>query len=337
MPAIGRLKFWSQHWKLVDRKTIAVAYRLACRLDVLSIKPGNVSIYRSHKNMEAPDFIVSADVTALILTDNTEDRLGEIIAKAAEATDKAVGKNTNLGIILMCTPLARAGLKCTSEKALHNLLLKILENGTVEDTQGVFDAIAVLNPGGLGESEQHDAKQKAEAALLEVMDYASDRDMLAKQYSSGYEDIFEFGKESCLRAASEMESADDADWLSVSGIFLDFLATFPDSHIARKHGAYMAEVVRDEALRQREIFHRCDPAVERRQHLLRWHDQLMVQGLNPGTTADLTVATLFLGMLTGWMDINAVYRAVMSSEDKLRCIQFDWQGVSDKSDLDKSR
>jgi triphosphoribosyl-dephospho-CoA synthase len=73
---------------------------------------------------------------------------------------------------------------------------------------------------------------------------------------------------------------------------MDFLAAFADSHIARKHGADMAERVRGEAA---ALALRLN-AAPRREHmtgeLADFDTSLKSRGLNPGSSADLTVASL---------------------------------------------
>jgi triphosphoribosyl-dephospho-CoA synthase len=75
-----------------------------------------------------------------------------------------------------------------------------------------------------------------------------------------------------------------------------FLAYFPDSHILRKHGAAVAEAVREEALGLTPLWH---PVAQRNTlaKLLDFDAELKRHNVNPGTTADLVVATLFAASL----------------------------------------
>jgi len=62
---------------------------------------------------------------------------------------------------------------------------------------------------------------------------AAERDRVARQYATGYEDIFAIG---VARIAASRWRGDQAEWTTTL-VYLDFLAAFPDSHIARKYGA----------------------------------------------------------------------------------------------------
>ncbi len=72
-----------------------------------------------------------------------------------------------------------------------------------------------------------------------------------------------------------------------------FLAAFPDSHVARKHGLPTALALRDEAAALEARLAGCDEAV-RKDALLAFDASLKARGLNPGTSADLTVACLLV-------------------------------------------
>ena len=86
-------------------------------------------------------------------------------------------------------------------------------------------------------------------------------------------------------------------WLATLRVYLAFFSSFQDSHIARKYGEAAAERVRREAA---EFVEKqgdwADPAAVRMDALL-FDAALKARGLNPGTSADLTVATLFAARL----------------------------------------
>ena len=81
-----------------------------------------------------------------------------------------------------------------------------------------------------------------------------------------------------------------AEWAATCA-YMDFLAAFPDSHIQRKHGAESAERVRREAA---ALAVRLDstPHDTMAAELAAFDASLKSHGLNPGSSADLTVASL---------------------------------------------
>lgn len=292
---------------------VAWAYRRACTLDVSAFKPGSVSMQAAGHGMVADDFLHSANATSAVIV-RGDLSLGAAIRESARVTLEVAACNTNLGILLLCVPLAHAALACETDFDLARHVRIIIAAASIEDSQGVFDAIRLLTPAGLGASEQHDANEPADIELLELMRYGAARDRIAQQYDTGFQDVLVFGKNSCLRALQDNSgSCRKIDEAATVAVYLDFLCEFPDSHIARKHGARMAEVVRDEALTKRELYNSLDASVgsssgsmESREEFLREFDgELKSRGINPGTSADLTVATLFALLLAEQWETNA--------------------------------
>ena len=75
-------------------------------------------------------------------------RVGNLIHKAVVSTNELLGKNTNLGIILLLTPLA-----CVYPVVgFRSQLPLILKGLTQEDAKLVFEAIRIASPGGLGDA-----------------------------------------------------------------------------------------------------------------------------------------------------------------------------------------
>ena len=123
---------------------------------------------------------------------------------------------------------------------------------------------------------------------------AAERDRIARQYVTAYEDIFSLGLPA-LATARRRRS--EARW-STLAVYLTFLAAMPDTHIVRKFDAATAEAVRREAADWRDAFAAARDPAEIADGLLSWDAALKSRGINPGTSADLTVATLFASSLS---------------------------------------
>jgi triphosphoribosyl-dephospho-CoA synthase len=80
-------------------------------------------------------------------------------------------------------------------------------------------------------------------------------------------------------------------------VYLEFLGAHPDSHVARKLGPEVAEALREQACAQAEAVRQVEHPQLLRARWREWDAALKARGLNPGTSADLTVATLFAGFL----------------------------------------
>ena len=270
---------------------VAAAVWRACMEELEAPKPGNVSFASAGHGMTADDFVASARCTADILGTPALS-LGERVLGSIEATRVATGCNTNLGIVLLCAPLAQAALDADRDRPLRAGLARVLEDATVEDTERVFAAIRLAEPAGLGESERHDVRSPAAAPLLAVMREAEHRDRVARQYARCFEDVFDLGLAVLGRSRARWPGPQ-----AVVALYLTFLARFKDSHIQRKLGSVAAQRVRLEALRLVETLDASDSSEMNFENLMRFDRSLKSRRINPGTSADLTVATLLAGNL----------------------------------------
>jgi len=267
-------------------------YVQACEIDVRAFKPGNVSIYNAGHDMTVADFILSSEVSAYPIT-ATQYSLGERIFYAVKATQEAVSCNTNLGIILLCAPLIQAAYQQQPRQDLRASLQQVLKQTTQEDTHWIFQAISLAAPGGLGQSEQQDVRSTPTVTLLQAMEMACERDRIALQYVTSYKDIFDF---SVLRYNEAYVSFEDQAWAAVA-VFTGLLTQFPDSHIERKFGTLHSDWVLKQMLTvDNAVLNTTDP--EQLLPLLHQVDkQFKAKGINPGTTADLTVATVLVVLM----------------------------------------
>ena len=145
--------------------------------------------------------------------------LGERILRAIQATHQAVGTNTNLGIILLVSPLIQAMLENGNEDSLENSLAKVLEKSTVEDAKKVYRAIRLAEPGGMGEKYHQDLSEEPTVTLLNTMKIAASWDRIADQYSNNFHDIFHFG---LPRYDTLLAQWQDECWATTGAIFRVF-------------------------------------------------------------------------------------------------------------------
>jgi len=270
---------------------VADAFVSSCRDEILALKPGNVHVFASGHGMTVEHFLASAAAAAAPLT-QPDLRVGQRLRGAVEASFSAAGLNTNLGILLLCAPLAAAADHAPQN--LREALIEILAGLDQSDAAETFQAIAQASPGGLGSAAQHDVHEPATVSLREAMAEAAPRDRIALQYVSNFEDIFTIGLNALAKARGRNIGP---PWTAVS-IYLTFLSKFPDTHIARKFGMETAEKVRLEALNLVTRFEAKAQPADSFDDLMAVDTRLKAQGLNPGTSADLTVATLFADRLS---------------------------------------
>jgi triphosphoribosyl-dephospho-CoA synthase len=283
--------------------TARAAFVRACRLDVETDKPGNVSVASAGHGMTASLFIASAEAAAEPLFAPRE-RVGARILEAVRRTREVAGCNTNLGIVLLAAPLAAAldDLPAPiSASAWHAATQRVLARLDLEDARLAYEAIALANPGGLGDAPEQSVHDAPTVGLSEAMALAAGRDSIARQYANGFADVFGTG----LAAVNALPAAAPGD--VTLDVFLSFLAGWPDSHIVRKAGVTVAQSVTGEAAERRRQWRAASSAVSggqaaqalARAALAAWDAELKARGINPGTSADLTVATLFVAAATG--------------------------------------
>ena len=271
---------------------IAAAAQLACLLEVSAPKPGNVSPGRHFRDVRYEHFLASAAAIGAPLADAATRRVGETVLQAAQATSRWTRSNTNLGIVLLLAPLARAA---ASSGDLRASVREVLEATTVEDARDVFAAIRLASPGGLGSADDQDVADEPTVTLLEAMRLAADRDGIAREYATAYETTFSVAVPALLRARSDGLPWDDV----VVDTFMTLLAARPDTHIARRGGD---EVAADVSQRAAEVLRAGGVRSPEGRRALGYFDQSLrdPQNLgNPGTTADLTAAAIFVALLQG--------------------------------------
>ncbi len=272
---------------MISPQQLSDLYQQACEVDVQAFKPGNVSVFAEGHDMVVADFRISAKVSAAPLC-NPDYSLGEKIYYAVKSTREAVGCNTNLGIILLCAPLIQAVSRRHSEVTLRQAVSEVLSTTTIEDADWVFKAIKLASPGGLGDSEEQDVNKKASVTLTEAMKIASAKDRIALQYVTDYKDIFDF---SVLRYNGAFNRWGDLNWAAVS-VYADLLCQFPDSHIERKYGDQYSEMVATKMALISDELSKTDKPERIKPLLYRIDRELKVDSINPGTTADMIVATV---------------------------------------------
>lgn len=277
---------------MIVRQALSDAYIHACEVELQAFKPGNVSVFSDGHDMTVDDFRLSAEVSAAPLT-NPAYSLGEKIYYAVKATHQAVACNTNLGIILLCAPLMQAAQRSDRPADLRQALDEVLNNTTEQDADWVFRAILLASPGGLGESEQQDVHRQATVTLLQAMLIAADKDRIALQYTNCFKDIFDFAILTYNRA---FVLSGDSGWAALK-VYAEMLARYPDSHIERKYGKQYSEWIAEEMALLCKAMDTANKPEEVLPMLYRIDEAFKAKKINPGTTADITVATVLVVLL----------------------------------------
>ncbi|MDQ7029082.1 MAG: triphosphoribosyl-dephospho-CoA synthase [Ardenticatenia bacterium] len=275
-------------------ETIAAVAQLACLLEASAEKPGNVTPTRAFSDLTYEDFLRSAVALGPEMARAGERSVGETILAAITATRRWTQTNVNLGIVLLFAPLAKAALMDGGRTVRTNLGI-VLRELTVEDARAAYVAIRMAKPGGLEPQVEHDVRNEPTVTLREAMASAVERDSIAAEYLSDYAITFELGVPALIRALDRGANTRQA----VVQAYLELLSAVPDTLIARKRGMAVARWVSEQAAHAVAAGGVFSAAGQRAIAAL--DDRLRQDGhnLNPGTTADLIAATLFVALLEG--------------------------------------
>jgi triphosphoribosyl-dephospho-CoA synthase len=278
-------------------RDVATAVCTACVWEATARKAGNVHPGASFSDLTHADFVRSGEAIAPELARLVAEPLGATVLKAIRATRAVVATNTNLGIVLLLAPLS----KCDpgSPDSWQRQLRSILDTTTVADAAAVYEAIRRAVPGGLGKVNEQDVAEAPTQTLLEVMALAAGRDLIARQYTNAFADVLEVGVPALLRGLERFGFVEAA----VQSCQLHLLASFPDSLIARKRGE--AEAI--EVSRRAAAIDLAAPDGPLR--YAQFDTWLRVEGnsRNPGTTADLVTACLFVALREDRMTLDTPF------------------------------
>ncbi|MBE6499492.1 MAG: ATP--dephospho-CoA triphosphoribosyl transferase CitG [Methanobrevibacter thaueri] len=287
----------------MDAFEIAKLAQIASALEVSGYpKPGNVHRTRDYDDMVFEDFIISGIVIgdtireACMDVDCDNPRLGKFILEAVRETDRWIKNNTNLGIVMMITPIAVAASISDSFDDVRENIKLVMANTCVDDACDLYDAINIADAGGMGNQDEYDvssdsAKEELRSnnqTMFDVLKISAPWDMLAREMTSDMPAVFEIGFPTYNELVGE-KSFNEACVLT----FLTILSHVPDTLISRKYDSDEALKV---SLMARDLLKLRDSA-DFVDALGDFDDFLFKNKLNPGTTADLTAASIFVSLL----------------------------------------
>jgi len=273
-------------------ETVAGAAQFACVLEASAEKPGNITPSHDFADTSYEDMLRSGIALGPELGRACERGVGETVLAAVRASREAAGANTNLGIALLLAPLARAAL---TDGPLRKRLGEVQSALTVDDARAAYAAIRLAGAAGLEKRVEHDVRDEPGVTLRKAMAVAAQRDTIAAEYVSDHAVTFELGLPVLAGALNDGLPAREA----IVELALRLLAAVPDTLIARKRGPDAAGRVTEGA---REVLAAGGVrTASGRTALAAFDASLRRDGhaLNPGTTADLVTAVLFVALLEG--------------------------------------
>jgi triphosphoribosyl-dephospho-CoA synthase len=273
---------------------VAGAAQLACVLEASAEKPGNITPSHDFHDTSYEDMLRSAIAVGPELARAGERGVGETILAVVRASRRAAPTNTNLGIALLLAPLAKAALEAGALRTRLRATLRALDRA---DARAAYEAIRLAEPGGLREPVEHDVRSEPTVGLREAMATAAERDSIASEYTSDYALTFEAGVPALATALGDGLAVREA----IVELHLRLLDAVPDTLIARKRGGQATARVTAGA---RDVLAAGGVRTPAGRRALRNFDASLREpgnALNPGTTADLVTATLFVAVLEGML------------------------------------
>jgi triphosphoribosyl-dephospho-CoA synthase len=268
---------------------------LALLLEVAATPtPGNVDREREYDDLRFAHFMAGAVGARPGLAAAADgESVGSAFEWAVEGMSRQSGGNTQFGALLLLIPLVCA----SAADDLSPAGVRSVVAGTTADDAAAFyrafdhvDISVGPPPGG---DEALDVRRGGDAAetlrrrdltLAAVMGRVAHRDGVAAEWAGGFERTF--------AAAEALLAADGPVLERAAGTFLDLLAARPDGLLAQQHGEATAEAVRERAAR-------LAAGSPDRETVAAWGETLVERGHNPGTTADILAAGLFVALERG--------------------------------------
>ncbi|AXV39340.1 triphosphoribosyl-dephospho-CoA synthase [Methanobacterium sp. BAmetb5] len=284
-------------------------------------KPGNVHRTQNFPDMVFEDFLLSGIAIGDTMAQaakrglkyrDTPDKwenigLGELILEAVTETDHWVANNTNLGIVMLTTPLSVVAGMSDEDKinwdTFRDKVDGIIKSTTPEDAVNLYKAINIADAGGMGEQEELDVAAESSLQklrddgvnLFDVLEISAPWDKLSYELTHKMPVTFNIG----YPTFKEVKSGYQLNQATVQ-TFLTILSRVPDTLISRKFGDKKAQEVSEQA---RYILDQGGMLTsEGRAGVEKFDQELIDRGLNPGTTADFTASSIMVSYLDGYHD-----------------------------------
>jgi triphosphoribosyl-dephospho-CoA synthase len=268
---------------------------VACIFEASAPKPGNVHPDAAFDDLTYDDLVAAAVAVAPAMEAARSRPLGRTILDAVGASRQVTVSNANLGIVLAIAPLAAAtaAVGAPPDSAAVTAVLARLDR---LDSADVWQAIGLARPGGMATSGKWDVHGPPPDDLLAAMRLAAHRDQIARLWATGYVDLF-------AGPIRDLSQEIDAGRPLADAIVLTHLrqlARHPDTLIARRHGEPTAADVSRRAAAVLAAGDAWRAAAADFDRFLR-----SPRRINPGTTADLVAAALYILLVDGRIAVAA--------------------------------
>jgi triphosphoribosyl-dephospho-CoA synthase len=245
-------------------------------------KPGNVDRCHDYLDTRLEHFLASAILsrTAFEEAASGTGRIGEIIKHAVRDTNTHGGGNTHFGAFILIIPLLYGNDIPGAMKAI--------EKTDVSDAVAFYKAFAMtaVRMNATDELDVNDPHtlmviRDRDMNLLDIMTHSAPHDMVAREWLTGFP-LTRRGADILIQTGPGRDA--------VVRTFLTLLATEPDTFIIKKHGSMVAKEI---MIAAREVLDGKRTAEDLDAECIR-------RGINPGSTADIVIASIYIALGEGW-------------------------------------
>lgn len=279
---------------------IARCAQFAMLLEVSATpKPGNIDRDHNYTDTSFEHFLASAVGVYPVLEKaaRSESGAGSLIREAViESSKWQKGGNTHFGAFLLLIPLVMAAGRCENIKCLKAQVQKVVTETTVEDAIQLYRAfseakvkVKPVEDLDLGDAASPGKIEERGSTLFNLMEISSSYDMIAEEWTNGFTKTFDCA--ASIRDKVKKYSINDAVVLT----FMELLSSNKDTFIQTKFDSKKAEEV---SLRAKEIMKK--GGIDKiRDEIRSFDEELLREGVNPGSTADIIIAGLFVSLFEG--------------------------------------
>lgn len=263
--------------------TPAERAQLAMVLEVSAFpKPGNVDRCHDYPDTRLEHFLASAIFVRPAFDEAARSPrgTGRLIKRAVELTSGHSGGNTHFGAFILLIPLIQ-GEDISGA-------VRVVQHTDTEDAVEFYRAFGLTSVRILARDELDvhdpgvlDQLITRKMTLLDVMRHSAENDMVSREWVNGF---------TRTRRGADMLQEHGCGRASIVKTFLALLAQEPDTLVIKKLGMEVAQKTMEQA---REV-------LAGRSGLENFDRACIAGAVNPGSTADLIIASIYIALGEGW-------------------------------------
>jgi len=288
----------------MNEDDVARSAQLALLLEVSAYpKPGNVDRTHDFIDTSYEHFLASSVAVYPVFREAAARGSGKglgvgglVRSGVEESTAWQRGGNTHFGALLLLIPLTMAAGACEryDMEKIKRKATEIMLNTTTDDAIEVYRAYPKAKVKVRRDVPEFDLTDEAsineirdnKLSYYEILTISASYDLISRELVGGFE--LTFGYATVIKDFAKEKRINDA----ITRTYLKLLSEEEDTFIKMKFGAEKSRYVKERAKRivnqgyEREEIEELDA-------------ELIKEGLNPGSTADIIAAALFISILGG--------------------------------------